>query len=128
MNENTRTENKSTHDAAIKALVDTAAESWRFSRVVIRMMGKLDASDTSRFASQLNYYLEKLFENLEQADLRLVNVEGQIYDTGMAATALNIADFGADDHLLVDQMLEPIIMGADGLVRAGTVMLRKAAL
>jgi len=46
----------------------------------------------------------------------------------MAATALNIADFGADDHLLVDQMLEPIIMGADGLVRAGTVMLRKAAL
>jgi len=128
MNENARTDNKSTHDAAIKALIDTAAESWRFSRVVIRMMGKLDASDTSRFASQLNYYLEKLFENLEQANLRLVNVEGQVYDTGMAATALNIADFGADDHLLVDQMLEPIIMGADGLVRAGTVMLRKAAL
>ena len=43
----------------------------------------------------------------------------------MAASAINIGDFGPDDVLLVEQMVEPIIMGPDGLRRQGTVMLRK---
>jgi hypothetical protein len=43
----------------------------------------------------------------------------------MAASALNIGDFGPHDTLQVEQMLEPIIMGPDGLKKQGTVMLRK---
>jgi hypothetical protein len=42
----------------------------------------------------------------------------------MAATPLNIEEFDAKDALMVDQMLEPIIMGKDGLVKTGTVTLR----
>jgi hypothetical protein len=57
--------------------------------------------------------------------MRIVNLEGQSYDTGAAATAINVADFSPDDVLVVDQMLEPIIMGTDGLLRSGTVTLRK---
>ncbi|MBL0320390.1 MAG: hypothetical protein IPP74_14035 [Alphaproteobacteria bacterium] len=120
--------NKPLQGMALKALIDTTLESWRFTKVFIRMMNKLDAAETTRFASQLNYYQEKLTFNLEQVNLRLVNVEGQIYEAGMAATALNISDFEAEDILLVEQMLEPIIMGPDGLVRSGTVLLRKTLL
>jgi len=43
----------------------------------------------------------------------------------MAVSALNLGDFEPDDALLVDQMMEPIIVGPDGLRRQGTVMLRK---
>lgn len=43
----------------------------------------------------------------------------------MAASALNIEDFAADDQLVVEQMLEPIIMGADGVRKPGTVTLKK---
>ncbi len=43
----------------------------------------------------------------------------------MAATALNVADFGPEDELFVDQMIEPVVMGADGVRRTGTMMLRK---
>ncbi len=107
-------------------IVNIAVDSWRFSRLFIRMLSKMDAADSSRYANQLNYFVEKLNESLKQADMQLVNIEGQIYDPGMAATALNIADFDGEDQLLVDQMLEPIIMSADGLIRSGTVMLRKA--
>ena len=57
--------------------------------------------------------------------LKLVNVEGHPYDVGMAASALNLGDFGPDDVLFVEQMLEPIIMGPTGLRKQGTVMLRK---
>jgi hypothetical protein len=73
-------------------------------------------------------YLKRLEESLEAAAMRLVNVEGQPYEPGMAAAALNLGDFGPDDPLLVDQMVEPIIMGPEGLLRAGTIMLRKAEL
>jgi len=86
----------------------------------------MDAGEGARFINQYRYYLKRLEESLEQAGLRLVNVEGHPYDPGIAATALNIGDFGPEDHLLVDQMVEPIIMGQEGLVRTGTVMIRKA--
>jgi hypothetical protein len=47
---------------------------------------------------------------------------------GAAATALNLGDFDADDQLVIDQMIEPIVMSASGLLRTGTMMLRKAQL
>jgi len=109
-----------------KALVEIAVESWRFAKLFSRLLSKVDAGDGARFVNQYRYYLKRLEDNLEQAGLRLVNVEGHPYDPGVAATALNIGDFGLDDHLLVDQMIEPILMGREGLVRTGTVMLRKA--
>jgi len=90
-------------------------------------VNKLDAGDASRYVNQLRYFQRKIEDNLDAAGMKLVNVEGQPFDPGMAASALNIADFGPDDTLLVDQMVEPIIMGANGLKKEGTVMLRKAA-
>jgi len=109
-----------------KVLVEIAVESWRFAKLFQRLLAKLDAGDGSRFVSQYRYYIKRLEEALSQAGLRLVDVEGTAYDAGIAATALNAGDFGPDDVLTVDQMIEPIVMGPQGLIRTGTVMLRKA--
>ena len=106
-------------------LVDMAIDSWRLARLFERLLTKLDAGEAPRFANQLRYHLKRLEERLHDADLKLVNLEGQRYDAGIAASALNIGDFGPADVLIVEQMLEPIIMGADGVVRSGTVMLQK---
>lgn len=57
--------------------------------------------------------------------MRIVNIEGQNFDPGMAATALNLEEFAASDVLVVDQMIEPIVMDRCGVVRTGTVTLRK---
>lgn len=111
--------------AITKAVISMATESWRFSRVFERLLTKLDAGEQTRYQSQFRWFLKKVDEALEQADLRLVNVEGHPFDPGMAATPLNIEDFQTSDFLVVDQMLEPIIMGKDGLVKIGTVTLRK---
>jgi hypothetical protein len=62
---------------------------------------------------------------LAQSGLRIVNVEGHPFDPGMAATPINIEEFDENDSLMVDQMLEPIIMSNEGLVKTGTVALRK---
>lgn len=115
-----------TTESLERSLVDIAVESWRFSRLFIRVLNKLDASDAGRYANQLRYFQKKVQDSLEANGLRLVDVEGQQFDAGMPAAAVNIADFGPDDILLVDQMMEPIIMGPEGLRRQGTVTVRKA--
>lgn len=119
------TRNNMAHEALKESVISMAVESWRFGRVFERLLTKLDAGEQSRYKSQFRWYIKKVEEALEQADLRIVNVEGHPFDPGMAATPLNIEEFDAKDSLMVDQMLEPIIMGKDGLVKTGTVTLKK---
>jgi len=108
-----------------KALIDVSIEGWRFARVFGRLISKLDAGEAPRYANQARYFLKKIDDGLEGFGLRIVSLEGQPYDTGMAVSALNIADFVPDDVLFVEQMVEPVVMGPDGLVRGGTAMLAK---
>jgi hypothetical protein len=112
-------------DLLEQSLIDLTIESWRFSRLFGKVVSKLDAGESGRYVNQLRYFQKRIEENLDLNGFRLVNVEGQPYDAGMAASALNLGDFGPDDALLVEQMLEPIIMGPKGLRKQGTVMLRK---
>lgn len=114
--------------ALTKSILNMAIESWRFGRAFDRVLMKLDAGDQARYKNQFRWFIKKVEESLEEAGLRIVNVEGHPFDPGMAATPLNIEEFEASDTLMVDQMLEPIIMGKDGLVKTGTVTLRKMGL
>lgn len=114
-----------THEALVQSVINIAVESWRIGRVFDRMLTKLDAGEQARYQSQLRWFIKKVEESLKDAGLRIVNVEGHRFDPGVAATPLNIEEFDANDALMVDQMLEPIIMGKEGLVKTGTVTLRK---
>ena len=109
-----------------QSLIEIAVESWRFSRLFGKVVSKLDAGESGRYVNQLRYFQKKVSESLESNGLKLVNIEGQPYDPGMPVVALNLGDFGPDDVLLVEQMVEPIIMGPNGLRKQGTVMLKKA--
>ena len=121
------TEQSTEREQLERSLIDMAVESWRFARLFGRLVSKLDAGEGARYVNQLRYFQKKLEDSLEASGMKIVNVEGQPFDPGLAASAINIGDFGPDDVLLVDQMVEPIIMGAEGLRKQGTVMLRKVA-
>lgn len=110
-----------------ESLLTIAMEAWRFGKVFERVLMKLDAGERTRYARQLRWFIKKVEESLAQSELRIVNIEGHPFDPGMAAKPVNIEDFNADDSLVVDQMLEPIIMGKEGLLKTGTVTLRKVA-
>jgi hypothetical protein len=112
-------------DPVKNALLSLAIEGWRFSRAYLRLISNLDAGDQNRFTSQYRYFQKQLEDKLAEVGLRLVNIERLPFDPGMAATAINISDFLSEDKLIVDQMLEPIIMNESGIVKMGTVILRK---
>jgi hypothetical protein len=77
-----------------QSLIDIAVESWRFSRLFGKVVSKLDAGESGRYINQIRYFQKKVEESLDSNGLKLVNVEGQPYDAGMAASALNLGDFG----------------------------------
>jgi hypothetical protein len=108
-----------------QSLIDIAVESWRFSRLFGKVVSKLDAGESGRYINQIRYFQKKVEESLDSNGLEAGQRRGAALRRGMAASALNLGDFGPDDVLLVEQMLEPIIMGPKGLRKQGTVMLRK---
>jgi hypothetical protein len=107
------------------ALLNLAIEGWRFGKLFARMLSRMEVTEANRYSNQLRYFLKQVDENLASAGMKLVSIEGQPFDPGIAASALNIADFGPDDHLVVEQMVEPIVMGPNGLIRPGTILLAK---
>lgn len=106
-------------------MISIAVEAWRFSRLFERILQNLDAGQQNRYRSQYNWFLKRLEEALQTADLRLVNVEGLEFDPGMAVTPLGGEDEEGEGVLIIERMLEPIIMGKEGLVRMGTVTLKR---
>lgn len=109
-----------------QAVINMAVEAWRFAKVYTRAISKLDAGENSRYISQYRWFMKKNEETLAKFGITLVNMEGTKFNPGIAVNALNIADFNPDDTLIIEQMMEPIIMGKDGLLHAGTVILRRS--
>ena len=106
-------------------LASLAIESWRLSKSFERLLLKSDPMEQRKYKSKLSWFNKKLTETLEEANLKFINLENQKYDTGAAVTAINLDDFKPDDDLEIDQMIEPIVMSNEGVLRAGTVVLRK---
>jgi hypothetical protein len=105
------------------SIIEMAVEAWRFRRVFEKAMSKLDAGESARYIGQFNWFIKKVESALKTAGMRIVDVEGQPYDIGMALSPLNIDDFEPDDPLYVEQMIEPIIMDDEKVLKTGTAML-----
>lgn len=104
-------------------LISVASELFRFQRVFDKAVSKLDLEEQSRYQSQFAWFSKKVGKALEEANISVVNLEGQIYDPGMAVVPLNIDDFDASDELYISQMIEPIVMQDDSISKMGTVIL-----
>ena len=114
-------------NSTARALRTVAKEAWRLERVCDRLLQKLPAMEQRRYEGRLRWFRKQLDGALADAGMRLVSIEGQLFEAGTAATALNIEDFCPGDELVVDKMIEPIIMTSNGnVLQMGTVTVRKA--
>ena len=105
------------------SLGSIASELFRFQRVFEKAVGKLDLDERGKYMSQFSWFSKKVSKALEEANLKLLNPEGQLYDPGMAVTPLNIDDFDAGDELYIVQTVEPLIMQDNAVYKTGTVIL-----
>ncbi len=105
------------------SLITIASELFRFQRAFERVVYKLDMEEHRKYMSQFSWFSKKVYKALDEANLKILNLEGKNYDPGMAVTPLNIDDFGTDDQLYIMQTVEPIIMHDDTVYKTGTVIL-----
>ena len=104
-------------------LIVIATELFRVQRVFNKAMSKLEIEEQKKYNSQFASFTKKVMKALDDSGLRIINLDGQPYDPGMAVTPLNIEEFETDDVLYVAQTMEPIIMQNDVVVKTGTILL-----
>ena len=104
-------------------LIVIATEFFRVQRVFNKAMSKLDVDEQTKYNSQFAWFSKKVAKALDDSGLRIIDIDGQLYDPGMAVTPLNIEEFETDDVLYIAQTMEPIIMRNDAVVKTGTVLL-----
>lgn len=114
---------QSKNEILTNSIVDIVGETFRFKRVFLKAIRKLEAEDQNKYASQFAWFTKRVDKAAENAGLRILDLTGQLYDPGMAVTALNIEDFDVDDELYIEQMMEPVIMKDDQIQKTGTVLL-----
>src|SRR3546814_1503596 len=107
-------ETENTDSSAAESFIDLGVDSWKFARLFTRVISKLDAGEQARYANQVRFFQKRIDSAAEVAGARIVTIEGQPFEPSMAASPLNLEDFGDGDTLFVDQMLEPIVMGKIG--------------
>lgn len=111
--------------AMVRAVVALACESWRVMSTLDRLGANLDANQQRRLASRLAFHRRNVDAALADVGLRLVDVTGADFSPQLPATAVNADSFGPDDRLVVEQVIEPTVVGPAGVVRLGTVTLRR---
>ena len=55
-----------------EVVINLAIESWRFAKVYERMLARLNTNQTKRYTSQLQQFVKKAEESLEEVGLRIV--------------------------------------------------------
>ena len=108
----------------LDTVIALSVEAWKFIRLFQRAVGKLEMSEQSRFLSQARFFQKRVDAVLEQNSIRLESLEGQLFEPGLAATPLNADEFpDSSDRLVVAQMIEPVVIGPNGVIRTGTFLL-----
>lgn len=111
------------NDRLKESILTIASETFRFQHVFERAISKLDIEEQKKYSSQYAWFSKKVGKALDEAGMHIINLEGQIYDPGMMVVPLNLDDFNPDDELFVEQMMEPIVMQGDTVLKEGTVLL-----
>lgn len=111
------------YSTLLKNLVSIASETYRFETVFEKAISKLDYDERTKYISQYAWFSKKVNSALAGSGLRIVELRGQLYDPGMAVTPLNLEEFDPDEKLYIYQMVEPLIMKDDTVMKLGTVIL-----
>ena len=112
-------------EAMLESLVTIAAEVFRLQKTLTSVLSRLDPMDQTKYSGQFSWFLKKSGKALDEAGVRILNLEGQDYDPGMAVTPLNIEEFEPEDSLYIEQMIEPVVMYSGSVRKTGTVLLGK---
>ena len=106
-------------------------ELYGFLKVVAKMQERishLSPEDGKKYSSQISWFLKKADSFFADNSIVFSSANaGDTYDVGLPVTPVNLSDFGTDDELVIDQVVEPTILQNGKVLQKGTVLLKKKA-
>jgi hypothetical protein len=111
-----------------KFVVNVAVEEYQLLQDILRTVEITSTPEMKSIQSNLDYFNKRFKEMLSDVGYRVVdadNFENKDFDPGMSVKPLNMKEFDAEDELVVDKLVEPVVMCGDSIARIGTVMLRR---
>ncbi|WAP70058.1 hypothetical protein [Jiella pelagia] len=111
----------------IRSLGALAIEYWKLCGAFERAIALAPEGQRGRLESQARYASERLGAILGNHDMSVVDFDGRTFEVGLAAVAVNVDEFSADDVLVVERTLEPAVVIGTTPLASGRVYLRKAS-
>lgn len=112
-------------EEAADTVLALVLEMHRLSSLMMTVLGHLGPLDQKKYSSRLAFIGQKIQSIVEGAQLRIVALEGTRFDEGMAVTAINLSDFGSEEELYIDKVVEPLVMSPHGVAHRGIVSVKR---
>ena len=97
-------------DEKISAVAELLSESWRLNQFTRNLAAHVtDEKLRKKISNQVARFDKKFLQATEVFGLQVVDFTGTEFETGLPVAPINLADFAADDELIVEAMLEPTI-------------------
>ena len=116
-------------DEKISAVAELLSESWRLNQFTRNLAAHInDEKLRKKISNQVARFDKKFLQATEIFGLEVVDFTGTEFETGLPVTPINLADFAADEELIVETMLEPTIKLANSaeIVKLGVAVLRRS--
>ena len=107
------------------AVVDLLTESWRLNQFAKKLEPLAGAKLQRKISNQVARFDKHFLAATEILGVEVLDFTGEEFETGLPITPINLADFAADEVLIVETMLEPTIKvaGAAEIVKCGAAVL-----
>lgn len=111
--------------SAASPLAALAVHYWKLCATLDRELAFMAAERVQAAEAQLRFARRKLESVLDAEGLRIATWDGAEWTADIPASPVNAEDIGVDSTPVVDATLEPTIIGPDGIVHPGRILLRE---
>jgi len=104
------------------AFARLAVEYWKLLRAFERTCERVQPDHAARTTAQARFSATRLDAMLREAGMSLVVFDGQRFEAGLPAAAVNGEDFAGVDDLTVESTIEPAIVHGTHVLAMGKVI------
>lgn len=99
-------------------------EVWRMQKSYESVLEKTEEKVRKRYENQSRFFVKRIMTLCQENGFKLVNYEGSAYDPGFPIDVVNMSEFSDTEKIMVAQMLEPVIMKDNRVLKSGLAIVR----
>ena len=95
---------------------------------MIKDIYRLDSKKAEKYERQKDWYIGKNTSLMGKNNIKIVNLKGKLFEDGMNIEIINAEEIGKIDEkekYYIEQMVEPIVLKDDKIIKIGKAILKK---